>query len=480
MGLKTAALLGSLALSRAVRASSACTNLRLSSCFDGFDLLSVQGVEVPAAPSLRSVPFCNVTITLTHPGDDDHVIATVWLPSEAAAWNGRFIALGGGGLNAEAPVTAMQASLAEGWAVGSTEAGLSLNRTLVPAAGTWPLRDGKIDWALVTNFAHRSIHDMTVLAKAATEAFYGEQARRSYYSGCSTGGRQGYFAAQHHPGDFDGILANAPALHTPRVSPGTFWPSVVMGNLATPPECVFQAYFDAILEQCDALDGVADGLISRPEKCEFNAHTLEGMVVECYDIGSPVTITAEYATVVAVILEGFTSATGESWYGLPPGAPFGDIASVRTVNGVTVPVPFGAGEAWLRYFVAEDPTLDTASLSVEEFDELFERSVNMHTQIIGTTNPDLTEFRKAGGKLLTWHGLGDPLLTHEGTVEYWRSLHRTMDSADGLEDFYRVFLAPGAGHCRGGYGPVPTDPRLLSSTGSRRVTPRRRSSRRPP
>ncbi|KAH6670293.1 feruloyl esterase [Plectosphaerella plurivora] len=453
MSFLTTSLLGSLALYRAVQASSSCNNLQLPN-FKDFDLLSLQAIEVPAT-SPASVAFCNITATLTHPGDDDFVIATVWLPAKSS-WNGRFIALGGGGLNAEASASTMQPSVAQGWAAGSTDAGLSLNRTISSGTGTWALRDGEINWPLITNFAHRSMHDMTVIAKAAAKAYYGKKASYSYYSGCSTGGRQGYFAAQYHPEDFDGIVANAPALHTPRVSPGTFWPSVVMGNIAAPPQCVFQAYFDAILEQCDPLDGVVDGLISRPEKCKFKPNSLKGKTIDCNETGSSVTIAEEYVTVVEKVLEGFTSSSGESWYGLPPGAPFNGIANVRTVNGTTVPVPFGAGESWMRYFVAAHPSLDTASLTFEEFDELFDRSVELHTPILGTTKPDLTKFRKAGGKLLTWHGLGDPLLTHEGTVEYWRSLQRTMKGS--LEDFYRVFLAPGVAHCGGGYGPLPSDP----------------------
>lgn len=427
-----------------------CANVTLPSSQE-FELLTVQGAEASGS----GASFCNVTVTLTHTGESDLVIATIFLPFDN--WNGRFIVLGGGGLSAEASSSAMASQAAQGWAVGATDAGLSRGRTISASSGQWVLRDGQIDWSSVTNFAHRAVHDTTTLAKAAIKRAYGEDVRHSYYSGCSTGGRQGYFAAQYHPGDFDGILANAPAIHTPRVSPGTFWPSVVMGNIVAPPQCVFTAYFDAIVQHCDPLDGVRDGLISAPAKCKFDTRSLVGTVIACS--GTNVTITAEHATVVSKSLEGARSPAGDHlYYGIPPGASFTGQANTRTTNGVTVAVPFGSGETWMRYFVAQDPTLDTASLTFEEFDVLFQRSVDLYTEILGTTNPNLAEFRAAGGKLLTWHGLSDPLITHEGTLEYWRNLRRTMGRGTQLEDFYRVFFAPGAGHCSGGYGPVPVNP----------------------
>lgn len=417
------------------------------------DVLSLSGVET----SLSNTSFCNLTVTATHPGENDFVIMTIWLP--LANWNGRFLALGGGGLSAEASAGAMQSPLSQGWAVGSTDAGLSLNRTINSGTGQWLLRDGESNLSHVTNFAHRSIHDMTTLGKAAVVSFYQKPAHHAYYSGCSTGGRQGYFAAQYHPDDFDGILANAPAIHTPRISPGTFWASVVMGNIVAPPQCVFGAYVDAILEHCDPLDGVEDGLITLPEKCDFDPHrALVGTAVECSDTGFPVTITDEHATVISKVLQGPRSASGNQlFYGIPPGASFSGQANTRTVNGTTVPVPFGAGETWMGTFVAQDPSLDTASLTFEEYEALFDRSVELYTENLGTTNPDLTSFKGAGGKLLTWHGLADPLITHEGTIEYWHSLHWSMGD-DGLDYFYRIFFAPGAGHCSGGYGPLPVDP----------------------
>ncbi|KAF6816307.1 feruloyl esterase b [Colletotrichum plurivorum] len=431
--------------------------------FYGYDVNYSEGFEVrnytlPSILLATGANFCNFTLSLTHHGANDVVYVSIWLPLEN--WNGRFLATGGGGLAAGTFASTMTDPVSKGYAAGSTDAGLTLDNTIGPNSGRWALNpDGSINKALIENFATRSIHEMAVIGKATAKAFYGVEVSHSYYSGCSQGGRQGYFAAQYSPEDFDGILANAPAINTPEVSPGDFWPSVVMGNIVAPPQCVFGRYLEAIIAECDPLDGAVDGLISAPEKCDFDTTKLVGEDIDCSDTGGTVTITSDHAQVVAKTLQGARSTTGEFlWYGNPPGAPFSGLANTRTENGSTVAVPFSSAEAWMRYFVAQDPDLDTASLTFAEFEDIFNESVAKFTEPLGTADPDLSAFRDAGGKLLTWHGMADPLITHPGTILYWDRLREKMGGAEKLDEFYRVFLAPGAGHCSGGYGPVPVEP----------------------
>ncbi|KAK1676396.1 feruloyl esterase [Colletotrichum godetiae] len=430
---------------------------------DGLDVIYVERNEVhnyalPTQPASK-FDFCNFTLTLNHNGADDVVYVSIWLPLEDA-WNGRFLATGGGGLAAGTFASALAGPVSKGFAAGSTDAGLTLNHTIDANSGQWALRaDGSINEPLMENFATRSIHEMALIGKEAVKAFYGTGAHHSYYSGCSQGGRQGYFAAQYSPHDFDGILANAPAINTPQLSPADFWPSVVMGNIAAPPQCVFSEFQKAIISECDSQDGAEDGLISAPEKCQFDTSQLVGQNLNCTDTGEPVVITEDFAEVVAKILEGSRTTSGNYlWYGNPPGAPFMGLADTKTVDGVTVPVPFAAAEAWMRYFVSQDPDLDTASLTFAEFENIFNESVAKYTKPFGSDDPDLTEFKQAGGKLLTWHGMGDPLITHLGTILFWDRLQEKMGGSRSLESFYRLFLAPGAGHCGGGYGPVPLEP----------------------
>ncbi|KAL0935611.1 feruloyl esterase b [Colletotrichum truncatum] len=443
-----------------IKPQVACKDLSLPK-FDGFETKSAQGIEVrnytsPFNPS--GFNFCNFTLVLGHHDADDVVFVSIWLPLDN--WNARFLATGGGGLAAGTFASAMTDPVSKGYAAGSTDAGLTLNNTIDPNSGKWALnQDGSINTALIENFSTRSIHEMAIIGKAAVKQFYGTDPRHSYYSGCSQGGRQGYFAAQYNPDDFDGILANAPAINTPQVSPGDFWPSVVMGNIVAPPQCIFRTYQQAIIAECDPLDGAVDGLISAPEKCNFDTTKLIGEEVDCSDTDGVVSITEKYAEVVAKTVEGAKTTSGDFlWYGNPPGAPFDGLANTWTRDGITVAVPFAPAEAWMRYFVAQDPDLDTASLTFSEFEEIFKQSVNKYNDSFGTDSPDLTGFKNAGGKLLTWHGMADPLITHPGTTLYWERLQQKMGGPEVVDEFYRVFLAPGAGHCSGGYGPVPVEP----------------------
>ncbi|KAI8712845.1 Carboxylic ester hydrolase [Fusarium sp. LHS14.1] len=369
------------------------------------------------------------------------------------------MATGGSGISAGDEMN-LVIPAAQGYAAGFTDAGLTLNNTIDSQTTKWFLRDdGTVNEVLLENFTHRSVHDLTVIGKAVAKAFYGKLPAYSYYSGCSQGGRQGYFAAEKHPEDFDGILANAPAINAPQLSPAEFWPSILMTNIVVPPQCVFKAYQEAIVEACDALDGARDGLISAPEKCRYDTSKLVSKEIECTETNSTVVITKKHAELVAKILEGPIDPSGKAlWYGTPPGADFDGLANTTTVNGTTVPAPFLTAEAWFKYAIAQDPSFDTSKLSLSDFFHLFQQSVDRLTDSLGSDNPDLTGFKNAGGRLLSWHGMADPLVMHGGAVLYWDKLRQKASSQTELDSFYRLFLAPGAGHCFGGVGPNPTEP----------------------
>lgn len=179
----------------ASRSALDCSTRILSRSSD-FRILSSEVKEVhnysyPDVGLIHPVSFCNVTVILSH--FDDIVRVWLWLPLEN--WNDRFIVDGGSGLSAGSESTLI-APLAKGFAAGSTDASLTLDGTIDAQTGTWAIREpGVVNEELITNFAYRSIHDVVTIGKAATRAFYGKKPERSYYSGCSTGGRQGYIAA---------------------------------------------------------------------------------------------------------------------------------------------------------------------------------------------------------------------------------------------------------------------------------------------
>lgn len=413
-----------------------------------------------APTNVSAIDFCNVTVTLTHPHEDDFVVMSIWLPP-AERWNGNYLATGGGGLIAGYFASRQGPGVALGYATASTDAGLA-HDTVNQAQGSWALKsDGSPNTALLTNFAYRSIHDMNVLGKAIIREYYGVGHRYSYYHGCSTGGRQGYLSAMYYPDDFDGILAISPAIHTPEASPADFWPSVVMGNSVAPPQCVFNAYEAAIVAACDYIDGAVDGLLStyNPDACDFDPTTLVGKSIECSDTNTTITITPADADIVRKCLRGPTDENAERlWYGIPPGASFSGLANTAIVNGTVVARPFEAAEAWIKYFIFQDADYPAASMTYRDFADAFSLSVEKFSPQFGTLHPDLDGFRKAGAKLLTWHGLADEYIPPAGTTRFYDTVLEEMGGKVDVGQFYRVFLAPGAAHCSGGYGPVPTDP----------------------
>jgi hypothetical protein len=445
----TAALLPLLALvvfAGPASATSSCGGLA-TPAVPGAQVVSLTAEElhdfvVPPGPftpePIEVPPFCRVLMTLTHPGANDTVTVAVWLP--LTGWNGRFQGTGGAGYAAGFFDFTLASAMNGGYAAAATDAGVPLN----PADPS--------EWAddpeLLTNFASRSLHDMAVAGKAVTGDFYDRPAAYSYWNGCSTGGRQGLMSAQRYPTDYDGIMAAAPAINWTRFVVAEQWPQVVMSELGNhPTQCELEAFNTAAVAACDGLDKVTDGIIAGPERCRYNPYDLVGTTILCN--GQEVTISQADAAVVARIWAG-----PGVWSGLPKGTPFLGIANT-TPDG-TAGVPFSISDNWLKHFLVRDPSFDTSTLTYADWYRLFAQSQAEYGTTIDTSNPNLTAFRAAGGKMITWHGEADELIFPAGTTNYW---HRVDAATPGrAEDFFRVFMAPGVGHCFGGIGPVPTDP----------------------
>nr|BFE58326.1 tannase/feruloyl esterase family alpha/beta hydrolase [Dactylosporangium thailandense] len=399
--------------------------------------------------------LCDVTIVLTHPPLRDRVRIELWLPR--SAWNGRFQATGGGALAAGEFERALVPAVRQGYAAASTDAGVPGTPKSPPV---WALRhDGTINDGLLVNFAYRSVHDMSQVGKQVVAGFYGRPAAYSYFTGCSTGGRQGLIEAQRYPGDFDGILADAPAIAWNRLTLAQLWPQVVMNEAGVhPTACEFAAFNRAAVAACDSDDGRLDGIIGRPDTCRFDPGRLVGTSVRCH--GRTIRITSADADIVRRIWDGPTTRAGErQWYGLPRGASFKWLAgTAKPLFGPRHGAPFPVAADWIRYFLLRQPHLDVSTIGYAEFERLFDVSRARYGAVIGSDDPDLSAFRAAGGKMITWHGLADPVIFPQGTVGYRRRVESAMGGAEATDQFYRVFLAPGVGHCSGGAGPAPVDP----------------------
>src|SRR5579863_7713309 len=213
-----------------------------------------------AANPYESVPaFCRVAATLT-PSKDSDIKIEVWLP--VSGWNQKFQAVGNGGWAGTISYNNLAQGVKDGYATASTDTGHSEN------GGSFVLGHPE----KLIDFSWRSEHEMAVKGKAIVAAFYGNAAKRSYWNGCSTGGRQALKEAQKFPDDFDGIIAGAPANRNLT----SFWDGVLMFKDAGSqvPASKFPMIHQAVLDACDAKDGLKDGLIADPRKCDFNPAVL--------------------------------------------------------------------------------------------------------------------------------------------------------------------------------------------------------------
>jgi hypothetical protein len=269
--------------------------------------------------------------------------------------------------------------------------------------------------------------------------------------------------AQRYPDAFDGIVAVAPAINWARMLPGAMWPQQYMKNIDFfPLPCELDFVNAAVVEACDGLDGVVDGIISLPGRCDFDPEVLDGKEFNCNGTTKP--FAPQTAAIAKEFWRGPLDPRGRySWYGLYTGAPFFNATNGNGIGGTVCQnssesscsgIYEGYGEQWTRYFVKKDADFDVLSLTPEEFFINIHKSAQEYDSIIGTADPDLYEFHKRGGKMITWHGLTDQLISPNGTVEYYK---RVMEVHPDASDFYRYFEAPGVAHCSGGPGLRPSD-----------------------
>jgi tannase/feruloyl esterase len=392
--------------------------------------------------------YCAVKLTVNNPPSSDAVRVGVFLPD---SWNGRFQGVGGGGFVGGSPDSPSLAALNAGYATAGTDTGHAGSG----GNGAFALNpDGTLNWQLINDFSYLGIHEMTSTAKAVIAAYYGGGPQYSYFNGCSTGGRQGYMEAQRYPTDYDGIAAGAPAINWDRFMVAQMWGEMQM-NLANDfvPQCKFAAANQAAVAACDGLDGVTDGIIGDWQGCTFDARSLIGTVTACG------TITATDADIINKIWAGPRDLAGNFlWYGLLPGASFGGLNNTVTSGGVTTPAPFVISLNHFIYWLAQNPSFNWRTMTYADFVQFFQQSVSEYNGVIGTSNPDLSAFRAAGGKIVGWVGTYDQLIYPEGSIDYYRRVIGEQGGLEKTRQFFRFFIAPGVAHCGGGVGAAPADP----------------------
>ncbi|MDH3442008.1 MAG: tannase/feruloyl esterase family alpha/beta hydrolase [Gammaproteobacteria bacterium] len=386
---------------------------------------------------------CRVTAFTTHPPSNDRV--TIWVAIPLTGWNGRFLGNGGGGFSGGS-ANAVNQPVTLGYAAGATDTGHE------GGSGSFALNpDGRLNWQLIRDNAHVGIHEMTVTGKALTEALYGEPPRYSYFSGCSTGGRQALMEAQRYPLDYDGIVAGAPAINWTKLHMQQLWGPLQM-NIENHPvaPCKLAAATAAAIAQCDMIDGVEDGILENPAACYYDPHALVGTTS-----GDCGTFMAADADMIQRLWLGPRRQDGRFlWFGMPPGA---DLSALSGSRGDPLqPQAMSITLDWFRYFLTQDPEFDWTSLTHSGYERLWDQSVEQYAMVIATDYAILNAFRDRGGKAILWHGWADQLITAYGTLDYYERVITVMGGEKDAAEFIRLFMAPGVAHCAGGNGPAPS------------------------
>jgi len=369
-------------------------------------------------------------------------------------WTQRFVQTGCGGLCGKIDVHLDKADGCEPAQSGE----LVLASTDMGHEGGMDGAWGRDDYQARVDFAYRGVHVTTQAAKALIETFYGQKARYSYFTGCSDGGREALMEAQRYPQDFNGITAGAPAMNfTTQNSFYHGWNAIKNQRADGSPILTadkLPLLHQEVLAQCDAADGLKDGLISEPQLCRPDLSK-----ITCQKGQSPDScLTTEQAQVA---LELYRGAHDEAGRGLVINGPLPG-SEINWV-GVFVPPP---GQTRAMSGMISEGTIKNLDSDPNppagfrlwdlRFDETtFKATTRLHA-LYDATDANLKPFFKSGGRLILWHGLADPHISPMNTVAYYQAMQKQLGT-DTVDKFARLYLFPGGAHCGGGEGPFDVD-----------------------
>jgi len=384
-----------------------------------------------ANSNYKSLPaFCRVQATLT-PTSDSDIKVEVWLP--ATGWNGKLVGIGNGIWAGSISYAEMAPTLAQGYAVVATDTGHKGSGLTAEWAVGHPEK--------LVDFGYRAIHLMTVTAKAAIKDFYGSGAKLALWNSCSTGGRQGLMLAARYPGDYDAISSKAPANPMTDLMTQSMWagfqPKRSPASALTP--SLLAMVHKAVVAECDAKDGLKDGLIERPLACGFKAAS-----VLCTPGATEGCLNADQVAALQAIYDGVRDKTGKV---IIPGWPTGsENQLVVLMMGAT---PFPVANDYFRLLVhAGDKSWDWKAMDYGK-ETALARSYG--AEMLNIAPGDLKAFFARGGKLLLSHGWTDGLIPATNTVKFYTELQKVAPKS-ALDKQVRLFMVPGMDHCGGGEG----------------------------
>ncbi|MBN2716370.1 MAG: tannase/feruloyl esterase family alpha/beta hydrolase [Deltaproteobacteria bacterium] len=373
-------------------------------------------------------------------------------------WNNRLYVVGNGVAAGSISELEMIPGLMQGFATAGTDTGHQ-GDMLDWSFGYNPPDNSNPDAAeKLIDYCEESIHETTVLSKTIIDTFYCTAPAYSYYVGCSTGGRQGLMEAQVYPEDFDGILVGALVHKLAEIQ----MRGLFEGLLALGPGAVdvvkLPLLAAAVMDKCDSIDGLVDGLIDNPTLCDFDARIglpacvddVDGM--DCFTVAQRETIHALY--------DGPRNSAGEL---LTPGEAFGSEAiDPLTMGSGWIPWvvwpggPYNSLSALVGIGAVQYIGLDPApgpfyNFTTFNFDTDWPNVMDNLGAVCNADDPDLSAFHAAGGKLIHYDGWADPVTGPHQSYEYFKDVLATMGEAQ-VDDFYKLYMIPGMAHCGGGTG----------------------------
>ena len=380
-----------------------------------------------AGATIDNLPaFCRVAATIK-PSAESNIKVELWMP---ANWNGKFLGTGNGGAGGAIRYNDLANGLRRGYAVANTDLGTSPD-----GVGSVV---GKME--KIVDYGHRSTHLMTTVSKDVLKRFYAADPSRSYFMGCSTGGAQGVHEALKYPQDYDGIVIGAMGHNRVPAHVAGLWSYAVTQQDTSTYLTVEKRklWADKVMASCDALDGLTDGVIGRPDKCSVDPAVLQcttGNGADCLSAGQVGALRKIYAGPSH-------SVTGEKIYpGFLPGTELSFSVAVPSPTSISeggnFPFQWIWGQNWnWRSF---------------DFGADVDVMRNTLNHAVDATSGDLSTFKARGGKMIMFQGLTDPIAAPEETLNYLKTVEKAMPGQS--DQFVKLFNAPGMAHCRNGVGP---------------------------
>jgi len=372
----------------------------------------------------------------------------ILLPFE---WNGIYVMGGGGGFVGTIQ-NAARSSVEKGYATSGTDTGH--NGKKYPGA-SWALNDMERQ----LNFGHLAVHRTAEVSKSIIASYYGDYPKYSYFMGCSRGGGQAMMEAQRYPDDFDGIVAAAPAFNWTAIAS-----EAVQNTRAAFPVSLSEPLFlpdhirllqNAVLKQCDMIDGLQDSIINDPSACIFNFAALPICID---DTPGKDCFTTKQVDALKKIYGGIYARNGVSYPGFPFGGEgeAGGWTSWITGNGAgKLSGGYPSSHAYFgieifKYLIFQDPGWDYTGYDFSGY----EKELRYASSYLDATSTDYSAFKNRKGKLIFWHGWNDPALSALATIDHFNAI-RNKDPE--TNNYMRLYLLPGVLHCGGGKGPSEAD-----------------------